>query len=94
MRASVHARLRSGFEPLPAGGAALFADPLMAFEDARRRWHVEVTFSASHSSSAGVPWHFDDLCRAFAVLAIGPRTRELQMLVTMFGARLHPSIIR
>ena len=93
VRASIGARLRSGFNPGPAGGATLFAVPRFPREDARRRWSVEVPFCASHFPSAGVARHFDGIRRAFAVRACGPGTRQLPMLVTMFGAGLHPLLM-
>jgi hypothetical protein len=58
-------------------------------EHARRRRHVKVAFSARHFSGAGVPRHFNRIGCTFAFRAIGPRTRQLPVLVTMLLADLH-----
>jgi len=48
-----------------------------------------VAFSARHSSSAGVTRYFHRLGCAFAVRTVGPRARQLAVLVTMLSARFH-----
>ena len=89
MRTSIHTRLSSGFNPDPTRGLTQVALPLMSPEDAMGRAHVEVTFGASHSSSARVTRDLHDLRCALVVLTIRPGARQLTMLVTMFGACLH-----
>src|SRR5438105_1927413 len=89
---SIHARLRADFNPGPAGDAALRTRPLFALELARRRWDVKMTLSLSHFSGAGVPRNFERIAGAFAVRTIGPRARQLAVLVTMLGADFHRAI--
>ena len=91
MRASVHARLGASFHPGPADGAAFVARPRLPLKDARRRRLVKMPLVARHSSSAGVPRHFGDIGRTFAVRTIGPWARQLTVLVAVFGAGLHSS---
>src|SRR5258705_9447273 len=89
MWTSVHAAFRSLLHPRPAGGSALVAVPLFPIEPARRRRHLKVAFRARHLSGAGVPRHFNPIRGPFAIRAIGPRTRELTVLVTMLLADFH-----
>jgi hypothetical protein len=89
---SIHARLRADFNPRPAEDAALRARQLSALELARRRWDVKMSLSLSHFSGAGVPRNFERIGGAFAVRTIGPRARQLAVLVTMLRADFHRAI--
>ena len=89
MWTSVDARLGTDFNPGPAGDATLIAGPLFAFELARRRWCVEMALGLSHLSGARVPRNFEEIARLFAVHTIGPRARQLPVLMTMLGADFH-----
>jgi hypothetical protein len=43
----------------------------------------------SHLSGARVPRNFEEIARLFAVRTIGPRARQLPVLMTMLGADFH-----
>jgi hypothetical protein len=52
-----------------------------------------VAFGARHPAGTSVPRYFQQIGCALAVRTIGPRARQLPMLVTMLGATLHHLLI-
>jgi hypothetical protein len=52
-----------------------------------------VPFGARHHAGTRVPRYFQQIGCAFAVRTIGPRARQLPVLVTMFGTALHHVLI-
>ena len=89
MRAAVLARLRSSLHPRPADHVAFVAGPLLAAENARRRWVFEVAFRARHPSGAGVPRHLERIGCAFAARAVRPGAWQLPVLVSMLRTCFH-----
>ena len=93
VRAAVDARLRSGFEPRPAGHSALFTRPLMAVKPTRWRRGFEVPFGARHPPGACVPRDLERIPCTFGIRTVRPRTGELPVLVAMLRTGLHCIVI-
>ena len=62
-------------------------------ENAGCRSNIEAPFGARHCSRPGMTRNLDNLSGILRVLAVGPRTRQLAVFVTMSGAGLHRSHI-